>query len=380
VGAIEDSKSSFRNSKDDKNQSLKASSKRSENSESAPPKKKGKIFNNIIDEKDKKIGNILTIANNNNNAINFEDLYDKKKEDEYVDKYLIDNKIAMNNNNLENKERKILQNARLSLKTLDENDLEELEIKFNPDFGDNNTYSKDEKNKNAFFRKKNISFDNFQNSKFLCNDDFIIKNNAYYKTQPNNIDLSKSLNKSNLILNEQSEFTGDELPKKGTNNNNINENNNINDNDNDNCDKNVKDNDKSKQNSDDNSHFKDNDYDNKILCLNNKKNDNEIIENSGDIFLEHKKIKSKKNGKINYINRTEYFDTKKKPNSSNNSNIRNRRNNIKTSLINSNSTLRIMNIRNISNDNILDGVEKNKINNSPNNNDNINKNLIIIKT
>ena len=354
VGAIEDSKSSFRNSKDDKNQSLKASSKRSENSESAPPKKKGKIFNNIIDEKDKKIGNILTIANNNNNAINFEDLYDKKKKDDYFSKCLINNKNFINNNNLEYKKRKIYQNERLSLKPIDDNDLKELEIKFNPNFGDFNPYSEEGKNKNVFFKKKKNSFDKLQKSTFLCNDDFKIKNNFYNKAQSNNIDLSRNLKISNFLFNDQSEFFGDKLSMKGTNYNNINENNNINGNDNDNCDENTKDNDKSKQNSNDNNHFKVYDYDNKIQCLNNKKNDNEIIENNGDLFLEDKKIKLKKKRKIKN-NRNEYLDTKKNLDSSNSSNIHNRRNCVIASL-NSN-------------------INKNKINNSEKNDDNINKNL-----
>jgi len=372
VRAIEDLKSSFRNVKDYKKQVFKTSPKRRENSESAPPKKMKKISSKINDEEDKKNEYILPTTNNNNDAIYFEDLYDEKNKDEYFNNYLINNKNFLKNNYLEYRRRKIFQNARLSLKPIDENDLKELGIKYNANDRDYIPYRDYGKYKNIFFRKKKNSFDKLQKNRYLYDDVFKIKNNFYYRTQPNNIDLSRNSKISNFMFNEQSEFFGDELPMSGTNYNNINENN-INDDYNDN--ENNIDNDESKQNSDDNSRFKDNDYNNNILRLNNKKYANDILENSKDISSENKKVKLKKNRKLNNNYRTEYFDSKRNLDSSNDSKTRNRRKFAKTSLISNNSSIRIMNKSNISNDTNLDDANKNKIDNLQNNDFNIKKNL-----
>lgn len=374
VRAIEDLKSSFRNVKDYKKQVFKTSPKRRENSESAPPKKIKKISSKINDEEDKKNEYILPTTNNNNDAIYFEDLYDEKNKDEYFNNYLINNKNFLKNNYLEYRRRKIFQNARLSLKPIDENDLKELGIKYNANDRDYIPYRDFGKYKNIFFRKKKNSFDKLQKNRYLYDDIFKIKNNFYYRTQPNNIDLSRNSKISNFMFNEQSEFFGDELPMSGTNYNNINENN-INDDYNDNENNIDNDNDESKQNSDDNSRFKDNDYNNNILRLNNKKYANDILENSKDISSENKKAKFKKNRKLNNNYRTEYFDSKRNLDSSNDSKTRNRRKFAKTSLISNNSSIRIMNKSNISNDTNLDDANKNKIDNLQNNDSNIKKNL-----
>ena len=388
VRAIEDLKSSFRNVKDYKKQVFKTSPKRKENSnsESNPPKKIKKISNKISDE-DKKDEHFFPTTNNNDDPLYFEDLYDEKNKDEYYNNYLLNNKNFLKNNYLEYKRRKILQNARLSLKPIDENDLKELGIKYNAKDGDYNSYRDNGKNKNIFFTKKKNSLDKLQKNKYLYDDDFKIRNNYYYKTQPNNIDLSRNSKISNFMFNEQSEFFGDELPMDGTNYNNINENNNIdennnnmnnddNENDKEKDNDNYNDNDEYKQNSDDdNSHFKENDYDNKILRLNNRKFANEILENSKDNSSEDKKGKLKKNKKLNYNYRTEFFDSKRKLNSSNDSNSLNRKRFAKTSLISNNSTIRIMNKSNNSNDTNLNSVDKIKMDNLKNNANNINKNL-----